>query len=64
MKLKKARNADGRAIPETYETPSGKYYIEKGGVGWNLYEHDKWGGLAYICTYDTLRDIRNDSNIT
>lgn len=63
MKLKKARFADGRAIPETYETASGKYYIEKGYVGWNLYEHNKHGGLDYICTYDTLRDIRNDPNI-
>lgn len=63
MKLKKARFFNtGRVIPQTYETPSGLYQIEKGTVGWNLYLRGRYG-LEYVCTYDTLRDVRNDPNL-
>ncbi len=63
MKLKKARSKNGKIIPGTYVSDNGKYYIDKGFVGWNLHEVNKYGGLDYLCTYDTLRDIRNDPNL-
>lgn len=51
-----------KVIPETYYIPNAdgsvKYYITKGGHGWNLYEGDM---DKYITTYETLKEIRNDS---
>lgn len=67
IKLQKARftwgENKGKFIPETYTACDGKYYIEKGTIGWNLYEVDQRGYTEYITTYETLRDLRNDPSL-
>lgn len=63
LKLSKKRFDDGRVVPQTYTAANGKYEIEKGTVGWNLYEVDDKGRTEFITAYETLNDIRKDSTL-
>ena len=58
LKLNKARFDDGRIIPQTYTIPGTKYQVEKGTVGWNLYEPNQYGGLEFVAGYETLNELR------
>lgn len=66
MTLQKAKFKDGRTIPQTYTACNGKYYIEKGTVGWNLYKVTNKRGFEeheFITAYETLKDLRADNGL-
>ena len=54
MKLHKYINKQGKVIPQTYTDSKGKFYIEKGTIGWNIYKAD----YSYITSCETLKDVR------
>lgn len=63
LKLTRKKGDDGRTIPQTYTAANGLYEIEKGTVGWNLYERDSKGFYEFITAYETLNDLRKDSTL-
>lgn len=60
IRLHKVITYQGQVVPQTYTACNGKYYIEKGTIGWNLNEKHPRYGYEYICTYETLRELRED----
>lgn len=61
LKLTKKRNSMGKIVPQTYTAVDGKYLVEKGTVGWNVYDHTGDGYGELIATYETLNELRRDS---
>lgn len=63
LKLVPAKNDKGEKIPQTYVSEDGKYRVEKGTVGWNLYQKDARGVEVFVTAYEKLKDIKNDTSL-
>jgi hypothetical protein len=61
LKLSRVKGENGRNVPQTYSAVNGKYLIEKGTVGWNMYDNTGSGHGELIATYETLKELREDS---
>jgi TP901 family phage tail tape measure protein len=62
LKLDKVKSDSGDVIPQTYTAVNGKYTIEKGTAGWNVYKTVE-GYNELIATYKTLRELRADPSL-
>jgi len=62
LKLDKVKSDSGDVIPQTYTAVNGKYTIEKGTDGWNVYKTVE-GYNELIATYETLRKLRADPSL-
>lgn len=62
LKLDKVKSDSGDVIPQTYTAVNGKYTIEKGTAGWNVYKTVE-GYNELIATYETLRELRADPSL-
>lgn len=62
LKLDKVKSDNGDVIPQTYTAVNGKYTIEKGTAGWNVYKTVE-GYNELIATYETLRELRADPSL-
>lgn len=62
LKLDKVKSDSGDVIPQTYTAVNGKYTIEKGTAGWNVYNTVE-GYKELIATYETLRELRADPSL-
>jgi TP901 family phage tail tape measure protein len=62
LKLDKVKSDSGDVIPQTYTAVNGKYTIEKGTAGWNVYKTVE-GYKELIATYETLRELRADPSL-
>ena len=58
LKLTKKKNDDGKIIPETYTAVNGRFSVEKGATGWNVYDEHGKGISELFAQYDTLKDLR------
>ena len=62
LRLDKVKSDSGDVIPQTYTAVNGKYTIEKGTAGWNVYKTVE-GYNELIATYETLRELRADPSL-
>lgn len=63
LKLSRVKGQDDRNIPQTYSAVNGKYLIEKGTVGWNVYDNTGEGYGELIASYETLKELREDTSL-
>lgn len=61
LKLSRVKSSAGGNVPQTYTAVGGKYRVEKGSVGWNVYDNTGDGYGELIGSYEDLGEIRKDA---